>query len=95
LNNDELTDDELQKQTAKAAKKWREILERVTVTIKNLAQQKLPLRGHCQSLISDTNPRHFMALLKNLAKFDPVRRHHLDSGSGKPGCVIHFSRHSK
>jgi hypothetical protein len=33
----------------------------------------------------------FLALLKYLEKFDPVMREHLDSVSGKPGCLLNFS----
>jgi hypothetical protein len=43
LNKSELIDDHLQQQIAKAAKKWREILERITATVQTLAQQNLPL----------------------------------------------------
>jgi hypothetical protein len=32
-----------------------------------------------------------LALLKYLEKFDPVMREHLDSVSGKPGCLLYFS----
>jgi hypothetical protein len=64
---------------------WREIIERITATIKTLAQQHLPLRCHRESLVSDSNPGNFSAQLKYLEKFDPVMREHLDSVSGKPG----------
>jgi hypothetical protein len=51
----------------------------------------LPLRGHRESLVSDPNLGNFLALLKYLAKFDPVVREHLDSVSGKPGCLSYSS----
>jgi hypothetical protein len=38
LNKSGLIDDHLQQQIAKAAKKWREILERITATVQTLAQ---------------------------------------------------------
>jgi hypothetical protein len=91
LNKSGLIDDHLQQQIAKAAKKWREILERITETIQTLTQQNLLLLGHCESLVRDTNPGYSLALLKYLAKFDPLMREHLDSFSGKPGCLSYFS----
>jgi hypothetical protein len=91
LNKSGLIDDHLQQEIAKADKKWREILERITATVRTPAQQNLPLRGHRESLISDSNPGNFLALLKYLAKFDPVVRKHLDSDSGKPGCLSYLS----
>jgi hypothetical protein len=83
-------DDHLQQQIAKAAKKWRAILERVTTTVHSLAQQNLPLRGHRESLVSDPNLGNFLALLKYLDKFDPAMREHLDSVSGETGCLHTF-----
>jgi hypothetical protein len=91
LNKSGLFDDRLQQEIAKAAKMWREILERITATVQTLAQQNLPLRGHRESLVSDPNSGNFLALLKYLAKFVPVVREHLDSVSGKPGCLSYFS----
>jgi phage gp45-like len=61
LNKSGLIDDHLQQQIAKAAKKWREILERITATVQTLAQQNLPLRGHRQSVVSDLNPGIFLS----------------------------------
>jgi hypothetical protein len=52
---------------------------------------ELPLRGHRESLIGEPNPGNFLALLKYLAKFDPVMREHLDSVSGKPGYLSYLS----
>jgi hypothetical protein len=91
LNKSGLIDDHLQQQIAKAAKTWREILERITATVQTLTQQNLPLRGHRESLVSDPNPVNFLALLKCLAKSDTLMREHLDSISGKPGCLSYFS----
>jgi hypothetical protein len=91
LNKSGLSDDHLQQEIAKAAEMWREILELITVTVQTLVQQNLPLRGHRESLVSDPNSGNFLALLKYLAKFDPVMREHLDSVSGKPGCLSYFS----
>jgi phosphoribosylaminoimidazole (AIR) synthetase len=39
LNKSGQIDDHLQQQIDKAAKKWREILERITATVKTLSQQ--------------------------------------------------------
>ena len=50
LNKGQLIDDLLQKQMSKAAKTWKEILEWVIATVQTLAQQKLALRGHRQSI---------------------------------------------
>jgi hypothetical protein len=91
LNKSGLIDDHLQQQIAKAAKKWREILECITVTVQTLAKQNLPLQGHRESLVSDPNPGNFLGLLTYLAKFDPVMREHLDSVSGESGCLSYFS----
>jgi hypothetical protein len=91
LNKSRLIDDYLQQQTARAVKKWREIIERITATVQTVAQQNLPHRGHRESLVSDPNPGNFLALLKYLAKFDPVMREHLDPVSEKPGCLSYFS----
>jgi hypothetical protein len=91
LNKSGLIDYHLQQETAKAANKWREIIERITATVQTLAQQNLPLRGHRDSLVSDPNPGNSLALLKYLAKLDPVVREHLDSVSGKPGCLSYLS----
>jgi hypothetical protein len=41
-----IIDSELQQRTAKAAKKWTEILERISETIQTLAQQTFFLRSH-------------------------------------------------
>jgi hypothetical protein len=90
LNKSGLIDDHLQQQIAIAAKKWREILERITATVRTPAQQNLPLRGHRETLVSDPNPENFLALLKYLETFDPVMREHSDSVSGKPGCLSYF-----
>jgi hypothetical protein len=87
-----LIDDHLQQQQiTKATKKWREIPERITATVQTPAQQNLPLRGHRELVVSDPNPGNFLALLKYLAKFNPVMREHLDSVSGKPGCLSYSS----
>jgi hypothetical protein len=59
LKKSGLIDDHLQQKIAEAAKKWREILERITATVQTLAQQNLPLRGHRESLVSDPNPGNF------------------------------------
>jgi hypothetical protein len=48
----------------KQLNKCREILEGIKATIQNLAQQNFPLRGHRESVVSDTNPGNFMVLLK-------------------------------
>jgi hypothetical protein len=56
LNKSGLIDDHLQQQITEAAKKWREILERITAIVRTLAQQNLPLLGHRESLVSDPNP---------------------------------------
>jgi hypothetical protein len=63
----------------------------VIATIQALAEQNLSLRGHRESLVGDSNPGNFLALLKYLAKCDPVMTEHLDSVSGKPGCLSYFS----
>jgi hypothetical protein len=80
----------------KQLKKWREILERITVTVQTLAQQNLPLRGHRESVVSDPSPGNFLALLKYLAKFDPVMKRAFGLSFWK-GWVffILFSRNSK
>jgi hypothetical protein len=64
LNKCGLIGDHLHFLIAKAAKKWREILERITATVQIFAQQNLPLRGHRESLVSDPNPGNVLALLK-------------------------------
>jgi hypothetical protein len=89
LNKSGQIDDHLQQQIAKAPKKRRDNLERTTATDQTLAKQNLNLRGHRESLVSDQG--NFLALLKYLAKFYPVMREHLDSVSGKPGCLSYFS----
>lgn len=43
MNKDGLIGEQLQRQTAKTAKEWTEILERVTGTFQNLAQLTFPL----------------------------------------------------
>lgn len=43
---------ELQQRTAKGAKKWKEILERISATVQTLAQQNFFLRSHCELLLS-------------------------------------------
>jgi hypothetical protein len=43
---------ELQQRTAKAAKKWTEILERISATFQTLAQQNFFLRSHRELLLS-------------------------------------------
>jgi enamine deaminase RidA (YjgF/YER057c/UK114 family) len=42
---------EFQQRTAKAAKKWREILERISATVQTLAQQNFFLRSHRELLL--------------------------------------------
>jgi hypothetical protein len=83
LNKSGLIDNHLKNQIAKAATKWKQTLERITATVQTLAQQNLPLRGHRESLVSDTNQGNFLALLKYLAKFDLVTGEHLDSSFWK------------
>jgi hypothetical protein len=56
LNKRGLIDDYLQQQIVKAAKKRREILERITATVQTLAQQNLLLRGHRESDYYFINP---------------------------------------
>jgi tRNA U34 5-carboxymethylaminomethyl modifying GTPase MnmE/TrmE len=92
LNKSGLTDNRLQQQTAKAHKKWTEILERVNATIKTLAQQNLSLRGHRVSLVGDSNPGKFLAFLSYLEKSDRA----LALSFCKTWLfVILFSRHLK
>jgi hypothetical protein len=91
LNKSGLIHDHLQQQIAKAAQKRREILERIIATVQTLPQQNLNLRGHRETLVSGLNPGNFFALLKYLARFDPVMREHLDSVSRKPGCLSYVS----
>jgi hypothetical protein len=90
LNKSGLIDDHLQQQIAKAAKKWREILEHITATVQTLLN-RICLYEVTESLVSNPNPGNFLALLKYFAKFDPVMREHLDSVSGKPDCLSYFS----
>jgi hypothetical protein len=80
LNKSGLIDDHLQ-QLAKADKKRKEVLERITATIQNLAQQNLSLQRHRESLVGDSNTGNFLALLKYFPKFYPFMREHLDSFS--------------
>jgi hypothetical protein len=72
-NKSGLIDDHLQQQIAKAGKMCREILERATVTNRTLAQQNLSLWGHRESLAGESDPGNFMALLKYLENFEPVK----------------------
>jgi hypothetical protein len=83
LNRIGLIDDRHpQQQIAKADKKWREILERVNVTIQTPAQENLFLRGHRESLVGDSNSGNFLALLKYLAKFDSLMKERFDPVCG-------------
>lgn len=90
FNKGGLIDDHLQRQINKEANTWKEILERIVATVQTLAQQNLALRGH-HEYMNHSNPGNFLALLKYLAKFDPVIRSHLNSISDKPGCVSYLS----
>lgn len=91
LNKGPAIDSHLQRQVCEAAKIWKEILERVIATVQTLAQQNLALRGHRESITDSANPGNFLALIKYLAKFDPVMRTHLDSVSGNPGKLSYLS----
>jgi hypothetical protein len=51
----------------------------------------LSLLGRRESLVGDSSPGNFLALLKFLAKYDLFTREHLDPVSGKPGCLCYFS----
>ena len=76
---------------SKAAKTWKEILERVIATVKTLAQHNLALRGHRESVTNNPNPGNFLVLLKYLIKFDLVMISNLDSVSRKSGCISYLS----
>jgi hypothetical protein len=63
---------ELQQRTAKAAKMWTEILERISATVQTLAQQNFFLRSH----------REYQSR-KSYSMFDPLTREHWDPVFGK------------
>lgn len=93
LQKGTVIDDRLQQQVLEQSRIWRVVLERVIATVQTLAQQNLALRGHRESIVDDDNcrPGNFLALLKYLAKFDPVMRAHLQSVSENPGSVSYLS----
>jgi hypothetical protein len=87
LTESGLVDDHRQQKVAKTDKKWRKILERIAAIAQTLSKQNLSLRSHRESMVGDSNPEKFLALLKYLENFDPLGREHLDSVSVKPGCL--------
>lgn len=80
-------DDRLQQQIRSESKKWSDILKRIIVT---LPQQNLALRGHQKSISKDLNPRNFLALIKDLSKFD-IAINAVESISAMKGHLSYFS----
>ena len=68
---------ELQQQIQRENQKWSDILKRLLHCIIYLAMQNLALRGHRESLQSNTNSENLLDLLKLVSYFDPVIKDHL------------------
>lgn len=85
-------DSELQSLYKTEKQKWKDILSRVLDSIKFLAVQNIPFRGHRENLSDSTaNPGNFLSLIKLLSKYDPVLTRHLDFVGNHPGSLSYLS----
>ena len=75
---------ELQQRTAKTAKKWTEILERISATVQTLAQQNFFLRSHRELLLN-------IQIQKILEHVWPPYERALGPGFGKAWLLPHFT----
>ncbi|XP_065658747.1 zinc finger MYM-type protein 1-like [Hydra vulgaris] len=74
-------DVELQKENEKSCKYWTEVLKRVVVVIKFLAERGLAFRGDNQL---HNSPNNYLGCIDLLAEFDPFLREHIQK-YGNPG----------
>ena len=73
--------------------RWRDILQRILTCIKFLVSQNLALSGHQENLNpkNDKNVGNFLALIKLIAKFDPLLAKHVQHAEQNPGSVSYLS----
>ncbi|XP_047138211.1 uncharacterized protein LOC124814478 [Hydra vulgaris] len=76
-------DVELQKENEKSCKYWTEVLKRVVVVIKFLAERGLAFRGDNQ-LHNSPNNGNYLGCIYLLAEFDPFLKEHIQR-YGNPG----------
>lgn len=60
----------------KERKRWREVLRRIILAIKYLAQHNIALRGTNDVLYKENNG-NFLGLIQMIAEFDPIMEEHL------------------